>query len=54
MLRGDLAFQDGDYQKALAAYLKAYRLNPGSRAVKTKLRTVLTLLNRPEDAQKYR
>jgi predicted Ser/Thr protein kinase len=54
MLRGDLAFQTGDYQKALAAYLKAYRLNPGSRAVKTKLRTVLTLLNRPEDAQKYR
>jgi serine/threonine protein kinase len=54
MLRGDLAFQSGDYQKALAAYLKAYRLNPSSRAVKTKLRTVLTLLNRPEDAQKYR
>ncbi|MBZ5514711.1 MAG: protein kinase [Acidobacteriia bacterium] len=53
MLRGDLAFQSGEYQKALAAYLKAYRLNPGSRAVKTKLRTVLTLLNRPEDAQKY-
>jgi cytochrome c-type biogenesis protein CcmH/NrfG len=53
MLRGDLAFQAGDYQKALAAYLKAYRLNPSSRAVKTKLRTVLTLLNRPEDAQKY-
>ena len=54
MLRGDLAFQSGDYQKALAAYLKAYRLNPASRAVKNKLRTVLTLLNRPEDAQKYR
>jgi serine/threonine-protein kinase len=54
MLRGDVAFQEGDYQKALAAYLKAYRLNPASPAVKTKLRTVLTLLNRPEDAQKYR
>jgi cytochrome c-type biogenesis protein CcmH/NrfG len=54
MLRGDLAFQAGDYQKALAAYLKAYRLNPASRGVKTKLRTVLTLLNRPEEAQKYR
>ena len=54
MLKGDLAFQAGDYQKALAAYLKAYRLNPASRSVKTKLRTVLTLLNRPEEAQKYR
>ncbi len=54
MLRGDLAFQAGEYQKALAAYLKAYRLNPDSRAVKRKIRTVLTLLNRPEDAQKYR
>ena len=54
MLRGDLAFQAGDYQKALAAYLKAYRLNPASRGVKIKLRTVLTLLNRPEEAQKYR
>ena len=54
MLRGDLAFQSGDYQKAYAAYFKAYRRNPASRAVKTKLRMVLTLLGRPEDAQKYR
>ncbi|MFB3922512.1 MAG: protein kinase [Terriglobia bacterium] len=54
MLKGDLAFQGGEYQKALAAYLKAYRMNPNSRAVKRKLRTVLTLLNRPEDAQKYK
>jgi len=54
MLRGDVAFQAGEYQKALAAYLKAYRLNPDSRAVKRKIRTVLTLLNRPEDAQKYK
>lgn len=54
MLRGDLAFQAGEYQKSLAAYLKAYRLNPDSRVVKRKIRTVLTLLNRPEDAQKYK
>jgi tRNA A-37 threonylcarbamoyl transferase component Bud32 len=54
MLKGDLAYQAGDYQKALAAYLKAYRMKPDSRGVKTKLRTVLHLLGRPEDAQKYR
>lgn len=54
MLKGDMAFQAGQYQKAYAYYLKAYRMNPGSREVKQKLVMILTLLGKPEEAQKYR
>jgi serine/threonine-protein kinase len=53
MLKGDLAFQEGQNQKAYAHYLKAYRMNPGSREVKRKLVMILTLLNKPEEALKY-
>lgn len=54
MLKGDMAFQEGQNQKAYAHYLKAYRMNPGSREVKQKLVMILTLLGKPEEAQKYR
>jgi serine/threonine-protein kinase len=54
MLKGDMAFQEGQYQKAYAHYLKAYRMNPGSREVKRKLVMILTLLGKPEEALKYK
>jgi serine/threonine protein kinase len=54
MLKGDMAFQSGQNQKAYTHYLKAYRMNPGSREVKQKLVMILTLLGKPEEAQKYR
>lgn len=54
MLNGDMAFQAGQNPKAYAHYLKAYRMNPGSREVKQKLVMILTLLGKPEEAQKYR
>jgi serine/threonine protein kinase len=53
VMTGDLAFQQGDYQKALAAYSKAYRLDPRSREVRRKIAVTLTLLGRPEEARKY-
>ncbi len=49
-----MAFQSGQNQKAYAAYLKAYRMNPGSREVKRKLVMILTLLGKPEEALKYK
>ena len=54
MLKGDMAFQAGQNQKAYAHYLKAYRMNPGSREVKQKLVMILTLLGKPEEALKYK
>ena len=54
MLEGDMAFQDSQYQKAYAHYLKAYRMNPASREVKRKLVMILTLLNKPQEALKYK
>ncbi len=54
MLEGDMAFQEGNYQKAYAHYLKAYRMNPSSREVKRKLVMILTILNKPEEALKYK
>jgi hypothetical protein len=54
MLEGDMAFQEGNNQKAYAHYLKAYRMNPGSREVKRKLVMILTLLNKPQEALKYK
>ena len=54
MLKGDIAFQEGHNQKAYAHYLKAYRMNPGSREVKRKLVMILTLMGKPEEALKYK
>ena len=54
MLKGDMAFQEGQNPKAYAHYLKAYRMNPGNREVKQKLVMILHLLGKPEEAQKYR
>lgn len=54
ILKGDLAFQEGKYQDALDAYSKAYTLNNKSREVRRKITVTLTLLGRPEEAQKYK
>ncbi len=54
MLEGDLAFQEGKYERARALYLKALRMNPRSRAARRKLVTVMTLLGKPEEALKYK
>jgi len=54
MLRGDEAFQQNAYDKALAAYLRANQLKPGNSAARRKLTVVLTLLGRTAEAQKYR
>jgi serine/threonine-protein kinase len=53
VLKGDLAFQKGNYQDALTAYSKAYQMNPNSREVRRKIAVTLTLLGRPEEARKY-
>ena len=54
MLKGDLAFQQSHYEEALAAYSKAHQIEPSNREVRRKLATVLTLLGRPEEAQRYK
>jgi len=54
LLRGDIAFQKNAYDRALADYLKAHQLKPDNPAVRRKLRTVLMLLGRAQEAQKYR
>jgi serine/threonine protein kinase len=54
ILRGDEALQKNDYDSALAAYMKASRLNPSNEGMRRKLRVVLTLLGRPAEAQSYR
>ena len=54
ILRGDEAFQKNAYDSALAAYMKASRLNPSNEGMRRKLRVVLTLLGRPTEAQRYR
>jgi cytochrome c-type biogenesis protein CcmH/NrfG len=54
ILRGDEAFQKNAYDSALAAYMKASRLNPSNEGMRRKLRVVLTLLGRPAEAQSYR
>ena len=48
-----MAFQQGNYQRALDAYMKAYQLNPRSREAKRKIALALTLLGRAEEARKY-
>lgn len=53
VLDGDLAYQDGQYDKALAAYLKAHHLNSTNRGVRRKIATTLMLLGRPEEARQY-
>ena len=53
-LKGDLAFQQGKYQDALNAYSKAYKLDTSSREVRRKIAVTLTLLGRPQEAQKYK
>lgn len=54
MLSGDLAFQQNHYEDALAAYSKAYQTNSSSREIRRKMAMVLTLLGRPEEAQRYK
>ncbi len=54
MLKGDLAFQQSHYEDALAAYSKAHKIDPNSPGVRRKLAAVLTLLGRPEEAQRYK
>ena len=54
MLKGDLAFQQSHYEAALAAYSKAYRLNPNNPEVRRKIVVTLTLLGRAEEAQRYK
>jgi len=54
MLKGDLAFQQGRYEDALAAYSKAHELEPDNHDVRRKLAVVLTLLGRGEEARRYR
>lgn len=54
MLRGDLAFQQGQYGDALVAYSQAYQMDPNDREVRRKIAVVLTLLGRPEEAQRYK
>lgn len=53
LLKGDLAYQQSHYEDALAAYKKAYLLDSRNAEVKRKIRVVLTLLNRPEEATRY-
>lgn len=54
MLRGDLAYQQSRYEDALAAYSKAYQINPNNREVRRKIAVVLTLLGRVKEAQLYK
>ena len=51
-LRGDVAYQQGDYESALAAYRKADALKPGDPGLRRKLKVVFTLLGRAGEAQK--
>jgi len=54
LLKGDLAYQRGHYEDALTSYKKAYLLNSKNTEVKRKITVVLTLLNRPEEASRYK
>jgi Flp pilus assembly protein TadD len=54
MLKGDLAFQQSQYQDALAAYIQADRMAPNNREVRRKISVVLTLLGRAEEARQYK
>ena len=53
VIEGDMAFQDNQYGKALAAYKQAYQRNSSDHALRRKIRTTLLLLGQPEDAQQY-
>ena len=48
-----MAYASGEYQKALDIYSKAYGMKSDNREVRRKIATTLTLLGRPEEAQKY-
>jgi cytochrome c-type biogenesis protein CcmH/NrfG len=54
LLKGDLAFQGSHYENALAAYEQAYHLNSSSAEARRKIAVVLTLLDRSEEAAKYK
>jgi len=53
LVGGDLAFQGSRYDRALVAYLKAYAIRRNDAGVRRKIATTLTLLGRPEEAQRY-
>jgi eukaryotic-like serine/threonine-protein kinase len=53
LMQGDMAYQQGKYEAALRAYEKAYQFRSSSE-MRRKLRTVLTLLGRQQEAAKYR
>jgi len=54
IVKGDVAYQAGDNNKALEFYAKAYKLSPNNREVRSKIVTTLTLLGRAAEAQKYK
>jgi eukaryotic-like serine/threonine-protein kinase len=53
VVKGDLAFQKGNYQAALDSYSRANAMKPSDKAVSRKVGMVLMLLGRPEEARKY-
>ncbi len=53
VLDGDLAYESGEYQKALNKYLRAYRMGSENKGLRRRIATALTLLGRPEEAQRY-
>jgi Flp pilus assembly protein TadD len=53
IVKGDLAFQAGNYQNALNAYSAAYKMKPRSPEARRKIAVALTMLGRVDEAQKY-
>jgi eukaryotic-like serine/threonine-protein kinase len=53
LIEGDMAFQSSQYGRALDAYRRAYQIKSNNSEVRRKIATTLTLLGRPDEAQKY-
>ncbi|HEY2014929.1 MAG TPA: hypothetical protein VGH38_15585, partial [Bryobacteraceae bacterium] len=54
VVEGDEAFQQGRYDDAFAKYSRAYRINPQVPLVRKRLATVMTVLGRGDEGQKYK
>jgi cytochrome c-type biogenesis protein CcmH/NrfG len=54
VVEGDEAFQEGRYDDAFAKYSRAYRINPQVRLIRKRLATVMTVLGRGDEGQKYK